>query len=72
MQVVPANDAGSLHLQRLDNAGEDAAADADVAGERALLVNVVALQSLRRRKGGGGEGKRGRERRKKKKKKKEK
>ena len=38
MEVVPADDDGAVHLRRHDTAGEDAAADGDVAGEGALLV----------------------------------
>ena len=43
VQVVPADDDGALHLGGDDDALEDAATDGDVAGEGALLVDVVAL-----------------------------
>ena len=35
-----------LHLEGLDNPGEDASANADVTSEWALLVNVRSLNSL--------------------------
>ena len=35
-----------LHLERLDDASQDTAADADVTSEGALLVDVVQLTSL--------------------------
>ena len=35
-----------LHLEGLDNPGEDASANADVTSEWALLVNVVAVDGL--------------------------
>ncbi len=50
VQVVPADDAGAVHLELGDDARQDATADAHVAGERALLVDVVALASLDGRK----------------------
>jgi hypothetical protein len=43
---VPADDDRPVHLELDDDAGEDAAADGDVAGERALLVDEVALARL--------------------------
>lgn len=46
MQVVTSDDDRTLHLQLLDDAGEDASADAHVAGERALLVDVGAIDRL--------------------------
>ena len=49
VEVIPADDDGVLHLGGDDDALEDTAADGDVAGEGALLVNVVALDG-----GGGG------------------
>merc|ERR1719240_2349268 len=49
VQVVPAHDDGALHLPGGDaHALEDAAADVDLARERALLVNVLALLGLLR------------------------
>jgi hypothetical protein len=36
MEVVSANDNGALHFGGHDDAGEDTAADGDVAGEGAL------------------------------------
>ena len=49
VEVVPADDDGVLHLGGDDDALEDAATDGNVAGEGALLVDVVALDG-----GGGG------------------
>jgi hypothetical protein len=46
VQVVAANDDGALHLRGVHNALQNAAADADVASERALLVDVGALNGL--------------------------
>lgn len=48
VQIVATQDDGALHLVRHNNARQDAAADRHVAGERALLVNVVALDGLDR------------------------
>ena len=46
MHVVPAHDDGALHLGR-DNYGlENPSANADPAGEGALLVNVMSLGSF--------------------------
>jgi len=42
VQVVTANDDGAVHLGRDHGAAEDATTNAHVAGERALLVDVVA------------------------------
>lgn len=42
VQVVPPQDDGAGHLGGLDLADQDAAADGHVAGEGALVVNVVA------------------------------
>ena len=49
VQVVAADDDGALHLCAANSACQDTAADAYVAGERALLVDVVAC---RRERGG--------------------
>lgn len=38
MQVLPANDDGTVHLGGDDGAGEDTAADGDETSEGALLV----------------------------------
>lgn len=46
MQIVTSDDNRTLHLQLLHNAGENAAANAHVAGERALLVDVGAIDRL--------------------------
>jgi len=46
VQVIPSDDAGPVHLELGDDARQDAAANADVAGEGALLVDVVSLTSL--------------------------
>ncbi len=48
VQVVPPDDAGPVHLQLRNDSGQDAPADRDLAGERALLVDVVTLASLER------------------------
>ena len=42
VQVVTANDNRPLHLGRLDDARQDAAANRHVTSERALLVDVLA------------------------------
>ena len=46
MKVVSPDDDSALHLQLLDDAVEDSAADLDESGEGALLVDVVALLGL--------------------------
>eukprot|EP00230_Micromonas_polaris_P002304 CAMPEP_0119208790 /NCGR_PEP_ID=MMETSP1327-20130426/906_1 /TAXON_ID=38833 /ORGANISM="Micromonas pusilla, Strain RCC2306" /LENGTH=171 /DNA_ID=CAMNT_0007205407 /DNA_START=102 /DNA_END=618 /DNA_ORIENTATION=- len=48
MKVIHAHDERAFHLGRFHDAGEDAAADGNVARERALLVHVRALDSLPR------------------------
>ena len=45
VQVITTDDDGALHLSGADDAGEDATTDADVRGERALLVDVSAVDS---------------------------
>merc|ERR1712105_229790 len=40
VQVIPPDGASPVHLQGGDDAGQDPAPDADVAGEGALLVDV--------------------------------
>jgi len=46
MKVVSPDDDGALHLQLLNDAVEDSAADLDESGEGALLVDVFALLSF--------------------------
>jgi hypothetical protein len=48
VQVIPSDDDSVPHLHLDDGAGEEAAANVHVAGERTLLVDVVALTSLYR------------------------
>ncbi len=49
VQVVAAHGDGALHLGGQHDAAQDAAADADVRRERALLVHVRPLDRLARR-----------------------
>lgn len=46
MEVLAANNDGTLHLGRDNDAGEDAAANGYVASEGAFLINVRALDGL--------------------------
>lgn len=46
VQVFPTDDDGVCHLRRVDDASEDAAADRDVAGKGALLVDVRPVDGL--------------------------
>ena len=46
VEVLATDDDGALHLGRHDLTSEDAATDGNIAGERALLVNVVSLDGL--------------------------
>ena len=46
VEVVAADDDGALHLGGDDDALEDLAADGDVAGEGAFLIDVVGLDGL--------------------------
>ena len=48
VQVVASNDDRPLHLVRLHNTLENTSSNANVAGERALLVDVLALDGLLR------------------------
>jgi len=48
VKVVTANDDGALHLGGLHTAFKDASTDGDVASERALLVNIFAVEGLLR------------------------
>ena len=43
MEVVPSDDHGPLHLCGDDDALEDLAPDGDLAGEGALLIDIVGL-----------------------------
>ena len=46
MEVISSHDDGSLHLGGDHEGLEDSASDGDLAGEGALLVDVVALNGL--------------------------
>ena len=46
VKVVSPNDDGTLHLQLLDDAIEDSAANLDESGEGTLFVDVIALFGL--------------------------
>lgn len=46
VKVVPPDDDGAVHLHLEDGAGQETAADGHIAGERALLVDVLTLTSL--------------------------
>ena len=48
VEVVATDHDGTLHLEFGDGAGEDAASDGHVAGEGALLVDVGAVNGLKR------------------------
>ena len=48
VKVVSSDDDGALHLELLDDAIEDSAADLDESGEGAFLVDVIALLRLHR------------------------
>jgi len=48
VQILASDDDSALHLHLLDNSGQDAAADRNVARERTLLVNVHARNRLLR------------------------
>ena len=45
VEVVHLHDEGAVHLVRLNDAGQDAAADGHVTGEGALLVDVGACRN---------------------------
>lgn len=47
MHIIPADNDGLVHLGRLDCARQDTSTNGDVAGERALLVNVCACTKHR-------------------------
>src|SRR5690348_8025019 len=46
VKVLATDDDGALHLGGDDLTGEDAATDGNIAGEGALLINVVTLDGL--------------------------
>lgn len=46
VEIIAANDDGALHLRRVDNTLEDAAADVDIGSEGALLVDIGSLHGL--------------------------
>jgi len=48
VKVVSSDDNGALHLELLDDAIEDSAADLDESGEGAFLVDVIALLRFHR------------------------
>jgi hypothetical protein len=43
LQIITTNNKGSLHLVRDDHSLQDSATDGNIAGEWALLVDVVAF-----------------------------
>lgn len=47
VQVVAADDDGTLHLHFTNDSGENSASDRDHAGEGAFLVNVVTRDGLK-------------------------
>lgn len=47
VQVVPPDDYGSLHLLAFHHTSQNAASDANIASERAFLVNICTFTSLR-------------------------
>merc|ERR1719229_236681 len=49
VKVIPPDDDGSVHLHLGDDAGQDTSTNPHVAGEGALLVDIVTFASLRRR-----------------------
>ncbi len=49
MEVISAHDDCFIHLRRYYNTAEQTTADGDITGERALLVNVGALDRFERR-----------------------
>lgn len=46
VEVVPSDDNGAVHFGGDDDALQDLTPDADVAGEGAFLINVVALDGF--------------------------
>lgn len=46
VQVITSDDDGALHLQLLHDSGQNASANANVAGERALVVDVGSIDGL--------------------------
>ena len=47
VEVISPDDDGSVHLHLGDDSGQDAAEDGDMAGEGALLVDVLSLAGLK-------------------------
>lgn len=45
VEVIPAHDNRAVHLRAPDLAGQDAAPDRDISGERALAVDVGACRA---------------------------
>ena len=50
MQVIPTDDYSTLHLQLLNDSGENAPSDGDITGEGAFLVNISTLDRLKSEK----------------------
>lgn len=46
VQVISADDDGSIHLCGFDTAGENASSDGDIPSEGALVVDIVTLNSF--------------------------
>ena len=46
VEVFSTDDNGVGHLRRVNDTGEDTTANGDIAGERALLVDVGTVNSL--------------------------
>lgn len=47
MHIIPSDNDGLVHLGGLDGTRQNPSTDGDVAGERALLVNVCACKHER-------------------------
>lgn len=48
VQVITTNDNGTLHLQLLNGPGQDAATDAYITSEWAFVVDVSAIDCLKK------------------------
>jgi hypothetical protein len=46
VKIITTNHNRSLHFHLLNNSRQDTASDADIASERAFLVNVVSIDCL--------------------------
>jgi len=46
MKVIPSDNNSPLHLEFLDNSGQDTTSDGYITGERAFLVDVCAFDRL--------------------------